>query len=255
MRRAAFATAALLGALAPSPAVGVETLGSTPYLDAEHPAIVRTAARVTAGAASPRERAVRIHDFVRDQIAFGFAGRFYDQRASDVLRSGVGFCNTKSTLFVALLRAAGIPARQRFVDLDARVLAGLIDPGTAYVDHSIAEVRLAERWIRVDSFIVDRTLAEVAGPRLVREGRWLGYGVHRNGTSHWDGTHDAFVQLVDDGSVPALTRTEYGVFADVGAFYARGARHNRLGLPARIAFPLLARVANARAAALRRVAR
>ena len=38
-------------------------------------------------------------------------------RASEVLRAKVGYCNTKATLFIALLRAAGVPARQHFVDL------------------------------------------------------------------------------------------------------------------------------------------
>jgi hypothetical protein len=223
----------------------------TAYLDVSDPAIASAAAHITAGAQTPRERAVRIHDFVRDEIAFGFAPALYDQRASEVLRSRVGFCTTKSTLFVALLRASGIPARQHFVDIDARVLLGLIDPGTSYVDHSYAEVRLAERWLRVDSFILDPALAQAARARLAREGLWLGYGAHRRGVSDWDGASDAFSQFVDDGSVRLLSRNDYGVFDDVGAFYASGVRHNRLSLFTRLGFPFFARGANARIEALR----
>jgi transglutaminase-like putative cysteine protease len=42
--------------------------------------------------------------------------------ASAVIRAGVGFCNPKSTLFVALLRGAGIPARQHMVSINMNVL-------------------------------------------------------------------------------------------------------------------------------------
>ena len=120
-------------------------LESTEYIDHEHPEIRKLVRRLTANAADDRKRAVAIHDFVRDEIRFGFSGDFYDQRASAVLAGGRRFCNTKSTLFVALLRAAGIPARQRFVDIDADILHGLVDTGGAYVDHSYAEVYLPER--------------------------------------------------------------------------------------------------------------
>ena len=72
--------------------------------------------------ATQRETAVNIHDFVRDEVRFGWRPRFYAMPASQVLKTGVGYCNTKSTLFVAMLRGAGIPARQHFVSINTDIL-------------------------------------------------------------------------------------------------------------------------------------
>ena len=226
-------------------------LESTDYLDAEHPRVVETAERIVGGATTDRERAVRIHDFVRDEIRFGFAAEFWNQTASEVLESGVGFCNTKSTLFVALLRAVGIPARQHFVTIDARILHGLIDPRTPYVDHSYAEVWIDGDWIRTDSFVVDRPLARAARARLRREGRVIGYGAHANGVADWDGRKDAFSQLVDDGTLPNLTTRNHGVHPDVGAFARSGHAMYVLRGPARWFFGFFARAANRRADEIR----
>ncbi|MEM8959842.1 MAG: transglutaminase-like domain-containing protein [Acidobacteriota bacterium] len=226
-------------------------LASTPYIDSDHLSIVAVVEAVTADARDDRERAVRLHDFVRDEIRFGWAPAFYDQKASDVLRAGIGFCNTKSTLFLALLRAAGIPARQRFVDIDTRILDGLVNPGTPYVDHSYSEVWLDGRWLRVDSYILDRPLADAARTRLVAEGRVIGYGAHRDGVSIWDGASDAFSQFVDNGAWPALGRNDHGVFADVGAFYASGRGVNKLNVFLRLGFGFFSRAANDRIAAIR----
>lgn len=226
-------------------------LARTPYLDIDHPALKATTARVTAGATTVRKQAVRIHDFVRDEIQFGWAPAFYRQKASEVLAGEIGYCNTKSTLFVAMLRTAGIPARQHFVSLRADILHGLISPGTRYVDHSYSEVQIDGRWLRVDSYIVDRGLAIQARARLAREGRALGYGAHRNGVSDWDGRGDAFSQFVNDGTVENLTDADHGVYADVGAFYDSGRGINRLAWPLHLGFGWFARAANARVQGLR----
>ena len=118
----------------PAASIGSDASGATD--------VAATAARITQGLPTERQRAVAIHDFVRDQVKFGFTGRFYAMTAADVLGAGRGYCNTKSTLFVDLLRAAGLQARQQFVDIDASVLHGLVDPGTPWVDHSDVEVRI-----------------------------------------------------------------------------------------------------------------
>jgi len=234
-----------------SDATPVDFLGPTAYIDSEHAEIVATAQRVTAGLEDPRQKAVAIHDFVRDAVPFGWTHSFYDQRASEVLRAKAGFCSTKTTLFIALLRAAGIPARQRFADIKSRILYGLVDPRTPYVDHSFAEVELHDEWWLVDSYIVDIGLATAARARLRGEGRTIGYGVHVNGVSNWDGTGDAFCQLVDDGSQQRLTTVDHGVFADVGEFYASGLAINRLGRTDRLVFRLAAWSANRRVEFLR----
>src|SRR5688572_15440163 len=100
----------------------------TPSLDIEAPAILDAVARVTEGATGDVERAVRLHDFVRDEVLFGWLPSFDASTASQTLEAAIGFCNTKTPLFVAVLRAAGIPARMHFAGIDKRILRGLIDP-------------------------------------------------------------------------------------------------------------------------------
>ncbi|MEM8550376.1 MAG: transglutaminase-like domain-containing protein, partial [Verrucomicrobiota bacterium] len=157
----------------------------TEYIDSDHPTIVARAESITKDADDQRSKAIYIHDYVRDEVRFGWSSDFYDQKASEVLEEGVGFCNTKSTLMVALLRAAGIPARQRFVDIRSEIIIDFIDPRTDYVDHSFVEVYLDGVWHQIDSYIVDEPLARAARHSLSLEGRVVGYGIHINGTSHW----------------------------------------------------------------------
>ena len=213
-------------------------LEETAFIDYNHPRIQATVAEVTRGATDDREKAVRIHDFVRDEIQFGWASAFYDQTASAALESGIGFCNTKSTLFVAMLRAAEIPARQHFVSINAQIISDFLAPGTPYVDHSFTEVFLDGRWIATDSYIVDLPLFTAAQARLTREGRLLGYGVHGQGSPHWDGRSPAFAQFLNNGSFARLTNADHGVYADVEAFYASGQGVNTLGFISRLFFRL-----------------
>jgi transglutaminase-like putative cysteine protease len=226
-------------------------LAATAYIDIGAPSIQRLATRLTSGVADDRGKALAIFLFVRDEIRFGFGAGFYDQKASTVLSNGIGFCNTKSTLFVALLRAAGIPARQVFVDIDAGILFGLLDPGTPFVDHSYTEVLINGRWIATDAYIVDTPLFRAAKARLRREGRVLGYGVHVNGTNEWDGRRPSFAQFNNDGAVRLGSRKPQ-VFNDVGDFYARrAAPWNRLNWLMRQGFGMLASGGNSAADQLR----
>jgi transglutaminase-like putative cysteine protease len=229
------------------------SLAPTRYLDFEHKAVRAAIVEASDGATTDKERAVGIFNFVRDRVRFGWDGRFYDMRASEVLNAGIGYCNTKSTLFCAMLRGAGIPARQHFVDISARILDGLLAPGTPFVDHSFVEVDLNGRTHAVDAYIVDRSLFDAARARLVSEKRSLGYGVHRDGACDWDGETDAFSQFVRTGADPAPTTRDYGVYADVGDFYRRGSRWNRLNVALRLGIPLFIPGPNARAQALRGV--
>lgn len=51
-----------------------------------------------------------IYDFVRNEIKFGYNAND-SVTATQVLKDGYGQCNTKGTLFMALLRGVGIPCR------------------------------------------------------------------------------------------------------------------------------------------------
>jgi hypothetical protein len=203
----------------------------TPQIDSTHPRIVSLAQELTAGARSETEAAIRLHDAVRDRIAFGIAPAFYAMKASEVLDAGVGYCNTKSTLFCALLRARGIAARIRMLDLSAAVLTGLFDPGGARVDHAVTEVWLDGRWLGVDSYVVDPPLERAARARLAREGQVAGYGIHRDGSTRWDGRSATRIQCVESAAPAGWIGQDHGVFDDVNDFYARvPSAHNRLNV-------------------------
>ena len=204
-------------------------LSVTKYVNYEDPSIVNLAKEIIKESKTntPIEHAILIHDYVRDSILFGYSGRFWNQTASEVIRTGRGFCNTKSSLFAALLRAVGIPCRLQFVNISSQILDGIIDPKTPYVEHTYTEVFNSEkkRWCRVDSYIVDIALAEAAKKKLAQEDKVIGYGVHRDGQSVWNGTDDCFIQYVTNSELneklqrPLSTHT-YGSYTDIGAFYA-----------------------------------
>ncbi len=229
----------------------IDPLAPTRFIDSDSAAIRAVAQRLISKADNERERAIAIFSFVRDQITFGFARGFWDNTASDVLRQGIGFCNTQSTLFVALLRAAGIPARQVFVEINSAILYGIVDTGTAMVDHSYVEVLLGNRWIATDAYILDPPLFRAAKPRLLKEDRLLGYGAHQTGVNDWDGKNSSFSQYNMLDSRP-LGGKVWGPMTDVGEFYDRVPdAHNRLNPLVRSAFGLITARANRKAEAFR----
>ena len=239
-------------------------LVATEYIDHHHPSIVALAKDITSHAKSDSstEKAVLIHDYVRDSIPFGWSGRFWNEKASDVLKTGRGYCNTKSTLFAALLRAVDIPCRLQFVDINTEILSGITDPHVAYETHTYTDVFNVEqnRWYHVDSYVVDKALAMAAQDRLAREDKVIGYGVHRDGRSDWNGTEDVFIQYATDSErnktlERPLTEHRFGPFRDIGAFYAAADQHGvQDRLASRIfrwAFPLLIIPSNRAAQQLR----
>lgn len=109
-----------------------------PFLEVTHPEIVALAQRIAAGTRDPRLIAMRINRWVHDSLAKEITVGI--PSALHVLHTRAGDCNEHAQLYVALARAAGVPAR---------VAAGL-----AYVDgrfyyHAWPEVRL-RTWVAVD---------------------------------------------------------------------------------------------------------
>lgn len=98
-------------------------LTPTEYLDAGHPLVRTTAATLIRDAVSDTERVRRIYYYVRDVpydvlASFRYLAQGH-HRASDVIGHGVAFCMGKASSFVALCRAAGVPARIAFQTIDA----------------------------------------------------------------------------------------------------------------------------------------
>ena len=174
--------------------------------------------RITQLATTHVQKATLIHDFIK-AMPFGCVAGFDHVPAVSVLKSGHGDCHTKGTLFVALLRCAGVPARLRFVTLTGAFLHGIIDVGKNNITHAVGEVYLQERWVQTDTYVTDSILEAQAVTLLDQQNISLGYGIHRQGNRFWTGLQHAHGQYtdVDPGSLPSH---DWGVANDPEQFYS-----------------------------------
>jgi hypothetical protein len=168
---------------------------------------------------TPRQQAIALHDFVREQIKFGF-NKYFDATPPEYLLAyGYGHCNSKSRLMTTLLRAIGLPAYQHFVVIPKEILRGAIPPSRywmipAQVSHSFVEVQLEQRWLELDSYVIDTPYLQGAQMRLLREGSSLGYGVRTDSTNLWDGQSNAFAQFDRQHMLE-----DHGRIGDLEAFF------------------------------------
>ena len=126
---------------------------------------------------------VSAYNFVKDEILFGY--NISDSvPATKVLADGYGQCNTKGTLFMALLRALGIECRVHGFTIDKILQKGAMT-GFVYrnaprdIFHSWVEVRFDGKWYNLEGFILDKTyldgLHKKFSPKA--DGSFIGYGV------------------------------------------------------------------------------
>jgi hypothetical protein len=88
-----------------------EFLKATPFVQSDHPEIVRRARAITAGQTNLLGKAEAIGNWVYEHVEKEMTVSL--PSALDVLRTMKGDCNEHTYLFVALARAAGVPARIR----------------------------------------------------------------------------------------------------------------------------------------------
>lgn len=128
------------------------------------------------------ERIKSIYNFVRDEILFGYN---IDDNipASEVLADGFGQCNTKGTLFMALLRACNIPCRVHGFTIDKKLQKGAMT-GVVYksapknVFHSWVEVYFDDKWYELEAYILDTDyLTKLQNINKSCTGAFCGYGV------------------------------------------------------------------------------
>lgn len=130
----------------------------------------------------PVQDAVRaIYYFLRDEIKFGY-NRDDTVSASEVLANGYGQCNTKSTLFMALLRALEIPCRFHGFTIYNALQSGaipayLMPMAPKRILHSWVEVLLASEWINVEGYIIDRAFLAQVQNAFPNRTRFSGYGI------------------------------------------------------------------------------
>jgi hypothetical protein len=221
--------------------------------DYEHRLVQEMATRLTAAEMSVRGKLARLFGYVRDEIEFAFPPAGDLVRASEVIRSGQGQCNNKTTLFLALCRAAGIPARVHFSLISKQIQRGLFS-GLAYwlmpdkISHSWIEVEVDDRWRRIDAYINDAPFQAGAVAELKRCGWRTGFSVALPPTgqapTQLDLDTEHFVQM------EAVT-DDHGTWSDPADYCATPLYRNR---PGRLKLWLYARLVeriNAKVRALR----
>ena len=157
-------------------------LKETPMLDFSDESIQKMIARRKWRDLGEFERTRSIYNFVRDEILFGY-NTDDSIPASKVLQDGYGQCNTKGTLFMALLRACGIPCRIHGFTIDKTLQKGAMT-GLVYktapqnIFHSWVEVYLENKWYELEAFILDKEyLSKLQTIYGDCNGSFCGYGV------------------------------------------------------------------------------
>ncbi|WP_373050265.1 transglutaminase-like domain-containing protein [Thalassovita aquimarina] len=225
-------------------------LSPTPMLDFQAPAIQELIDRRGWRDLSEDARIGAAYDFVRNEIPFGYNAD--DTRsASEVLADGIGQCNTKATLLMALLRALGIPCRFHGFTIDKRLQRGVV-PELFYpiaprsILHSWVEVLRDGRWIDLEGFILDDAVLAALQKRFPDRNGLCGYGA---------GTNCLQAPAVDwNGSSTYIQSTginrDFGVFDAPDDFFAQ---HRQLtGLRGGLYRLLIRKLMNRRVAAMRR---
>ncbi|MEZ5651692.1 MAG: transglutaminase-like domain-containing protein [Burkholderiaceae bacterium] len=204
-------------------------LAETTLLDFDHPAI-RTLIRDRRWLdGDDFHRIGSIHDFVRNEIAFGY-NRDDAMRASQVLADGYGQCNTKAILLMALLRASGIACRLHGFTIDKALQRGIVPEAVyglapAEIVHSWVEIWFDDRWVVLEGFIIDDPMLGALQRRFAGRRKLCAYGVGTDALAdppvRWQG-HDTLIQA------SGIAR-DLGRFDSPDAFFAvHGQRFGRI---------------------------
>jgi transglutaminase-like putative cysteine protease len=164
------------------------------------------AQQIVVGAKTNEEKAIRIFNYVRDEIKFGFTEEFDQASPSYTLQTKQGHCNPQASPFKTLMNAVGIPTRLRLIPvyLDPLVFFWpnhLFQSRTSKWftgTHTYCEVQLNNNWIPVDGYIVDKPLVTAARKDLIKKNATIGNYIHVDAKSDWDGKSKCMSQYVDD---------------------------------------------------------
>jgi len=161
------------------------------------------------------------YNYIRDEIKFGY--NVDDSiSATRVLSDGYGQCNTKGTLFMAILRALGVPCRIHGFTIGKELQKGAMT-GIVYklapqnVVHSWVEVYYDGTWYNLEAFIIDKQyLLKLQAKFSDCLGSFCGYGVavkeFRNLVIDWN-KNDTYIQK--EG-----INKDYGIYNNPDTFFS-----------------------------------
>lgn len=195
------------------------------YIDCENASIVEEAVSITKALYSDRSKALAIYDFVKNHIEYQMSPLNAKIKASRTLELRKGDSIAKSTLFIALLRASGIPAKQIFALLDARIYDGIAHFCQKQILHAYAETYIQSLWLKCDSYTIDFNLYQSASNLLLLKNKSFGYGISLTGECEWDGKRDSMLQF---GSLENDSEPEnWNKYCDIDEFCRGNRKDNR----------------------------
>jgi len=194
----------------------------------EHPLVRETAKRITQGEVTVRGKIEKLFYYVRDDIKFGFPAERDLVSASETIERGMGQCNTKGTLFLALCKALNIPARLHFSLIEKKIQRGnftsiaywLLPPS---LSHAWLEVEMDGQWYKIDSYINDAPFQHAALIALEQRGWETGYSVATADEAfneQFNLEEESFVQM------DAVT-DDHGVWGEPADYYNSPAYRNQ----------------------------
>jgi transglutaminase-like putative cysteine protease len=184
-------------------------LSPAEYIDSDNAAVRERAAELTSGTADPVEKTRVLYGAVRDGIRYDPYVDYTDReiyRASSVLKAGSAYCVGKASLYVALCRAAGVPARLGLADVKnhlatPRLLEAVGTDVFAY--HGYAEVKPGDEWVKATPTF-NLTLCARMGVAPLE----------------FSGTEDALMQAFDTKGRTFMSYiVDHGTYFDVPAKY------------------------------------
>jgi transglutaminase-like putative cysteine protease len=116
-----------------------EFLKAGPYVEADHPDIIKQAREIVGGEKNAYVAAGKISQWVHNRIQVQFNIGIF-RSALDILHDPAGVCRDAAVLYTALARAAGIPTR---------VCAGVVYLRGVFMGHAWAESWVGE-WVPFD---------------------------------------------------------------------------------------------------------
>ena len=143
-------------------------LKPTFFINSDSEAITDYTKAICNDSMSDVEKAIALFYAVRDDIKydlFGYEMNPNYMQASYILEKGSGYCVSKSIVFAACARAAGVPCRLGFADVVNHLNPGRLHEfmrTNIFAFHGYAELLLDGRWVKATPSF-DARLCEKAG--------------------------------------------------------------------------------------------
>ncbi len=220
--------------------------------NSENSAVKQKAEELTAGLENDRDKIRKIFEYVRDDILFGFPVKGDLVCASETIMTGIGQCNNKTNVFLALCKASDIPARIHFSAIKKEIQKGLF-VGIGYkaipekISHSWIEVLLEKKWRRIDSYINDIKFFNSAKSQLEQLNWKTGFSISRE-----NGEPSAELNLDDEKFVQMdAVIDDHGVWEEPMDYYMSPDYKNRPGFIKTLLYRVMIRIVNKRVSKLR----